>query len=106
MTNDENRFDEMSKVTASNARAIQSLGNDTREKINRILTALERLIDITEAVAVQYQSPLERQQEIIIQMQELIARMVKIDESQEQRIERLEATIEVMKQTQERVEDS
>jgi ATP phosphoribosyltransferase len=96
MSSDEARLDEIDKIAASNAKAIQSLGNDTKEKIDRLLTILEKLTNITEAVSVQYQSPIERQQEIILQMQELIARLVKIDENQEKRLDRLEAAIERM----------
>lgn len=99
MSSDEARLDEIDKIAASNAKAIQSLGNDTKEKIDRLLTTLEKLTNITEAVSVQYQSPIERQQEIILQMQELIARLVKIDENQEKRLDRLEAAIERMGRT-------
>lgn len=99
MSSDEARLDEIDKIAASNAKAIQSLGNDTKEKIDRLLTILEKLTNITEAVSVQYQSPIERQQEIILQMQELIARLVKIDENQEKRLDRLEAAIERMGRT-------
>lgn len=101
MNIDEHRFHELEKIALSNAKAIQSLGNDTKHKVDRLLTNLEKLTDITEMVSGQYQSPIERQQEILLKMQTIICKLVKIDEQQEKRLERLEAAIESMKQIKE-----